>query len=69
MLFRSDAYFAAITFPSVKGALSRPSNLHDGLWGLFAGVQGGAIHPTAEGHAAMADAALPELAAALGLTR
>ena len=63
----NDSYFAAMTFPSVGGLLSKPSNLHDGLWGLYAGVYGGAIHPTAEGHAAMADAALPELAAALGV--
>jgi hypothetical protein len=30
-------------------------------------VYGGAIHPTAEGHAAMADAALPAAAAVLRL--
>jgi hypothetical protein len=30
-------------------------------------VYGGAIHPTAEGHAAMADAALPAVCAVLGL--
>jgi hypothetical protein len=30
-------------------------------------VYGGAIHPTAEGHAVMADATLPALRAALGL--
>ena len=65
----NDSYFAAMSYPSGKGAFGKPSSLHDGLWGLFAGVEGGAIHPTAEGHAAMADAALPELAAALGLTR
>ena len=30
-------------------------------------VYGGAVHPTAEGHAAMADAALPAARAVLGL--
>ena len=32
-----------------------------------AAVYGGAIHPTAEGHAAMADAALPAAMSVLGL--
>jgi hypothetical protein len=36
----------------------RPSSLHDATWGVLSAVYGGAIHPTAEGHAAMADAAL-----------
>jgi hypothetical protein len=31
-------------------------------------VYGGAVHPTAEGYAAMADAALPAARAVLGLT-
>jgi len=31
-------------------------------------VYGGAMHPTAEGHAAMADAALPAARRLLGLT-
>jgi len=34
---------------------------------VLAAVYGGAIHPTAEGHAAMADAALPAMREALGL--
>jgi hypothetical protein len=34
---------------------------------VFAAVYGGAVHPTAEGHAAMADAALPVARQALGL--
>ena len=45
----------------------QPSDLDDALWGLFAAVYGGAVHPTAEGHAAMADAALPVVRQALGL--
>jgi hypothetical protein len=43
------------------------SDLHGALWDLFAAVYGGAVHPTAEGHAAMADAALPVARQALGL--
>jgi nicotinic acid mononucleotide adenylyltransferase len=34
---------------------------------VLAAVYGGAIHPTAEGHAAMADAALPAVRETLGL--
>jgi hypothetical protein len=34
---------------------------------VLSAVYGGAIHPTAEGHAAMADAAWPAAAAILGL--
>jgi hypothetical protein len=44
-----------------------PSDLHDATWGVLSAVYGGAIHPTAEGHAAMADAALPALAEMLRL--
>lgn len=54
----NDAYFAAMTFPEGVSAALHPSNLHDATWGLLSAVYGGAIHPTAEGHAAMADAAL-----------
>jgi nicotinic acid mononucleotide adenylyltransferase len=34
---------------------------------VLSAVYGGAIHPTAEGHAAMADAALPAAMSVLGL--
>jgi hypothetical protein len=54
----NDAYFTAMTFPEGVSATVRPSNLHDATWGVLSAVYGGAIHPTAEGHAAMADAAL-----------
>jgi hypothetical protein len=37
------------------------------LWGGASVVYGGAMHPTAEGHAAMADAALPAARRLLGL--
>ena len=46
---------------------SAPANIHDAMWGILSAVQGGAIHPTAEGHAAMADAALPAVREALGV--
>jgi hypothetical protein len=47
-----------MTFPEGVSGTLHPSNLHDATWGLLSAVYGGAIHPTAEGHAAMADAAL-----------
>ena len=55
----NDSYFAALTYPEGLPALLQPSDLHDAIWGVFAAVYGGAVHPTAEGHAAMADAAVP----------
>ena len=61
----NDAYFAAMTFP--YGVLQAPLSLHDGLWGLKTAVYGGAIHPSAEGHAAMADAAMPAVREILDL--
>ena len=55
----NDSYFTAMTYPQGLPALLQPSNIHDATWGTLSAVYGGAIHPTAEGHAAMADAALP----------
>jgi len=49
-------------------AILKPSDIHDALWGVLSAVYGGAVHPTAEGYAAMADAALPAARAVLGLT-
>jgi hypothetical protein len=63
----NDSYFTAMTYPEGLPAVLQPSDLHDATWGIFAAVYGGAIHPTAEGHAAMADAALPAVREALGL--
>jgi len=37
---------------------SQPTDIHDATWGVLSAVYGGAVHPSAEGHAAMADAAL-----------
>jgi hypothetical protein len=64
----NDAYFAAMTFPEGVSATIRPSNLHDATWGVLSAVYGGAIHPSAEGHAAMADAALAGARSVLGLS-
>jgi hypothetical protein len=64
----NDAYFAAMSFPEGVSAAIRPSSLHDATWGVMAAVYGGAIHPTAEGHAAMADAALAGARNVLGLS-
>jgi hypothetical protein len=60
----NDSYFTAMTFPQ---GLLRPSNIHDATWGALSAVYGGAIHPSAEGHAAMADATLPAVRGILGL--
>ena len=63
----NDSYFTAMTYPEGLPSLLQPTDLHDATWGIFAAVYGGAIHPTAEGHAAMADAALPAVREALML--
>jgi lysophospholipase L1-like esterase len=63
----NDSYLTALTYPEGLPALLQPSDLHDAIWGVFAAVYGGAVHPTAEGHAAMADAALPAVREVLGL--
>jgi hypothetical protein len=60
----NDSYFSAMTFPEGR---FKPSDIHDATWAAASAVYGGAIHPTAEGHAAMADAALPALRSLLGL--
>ena len=63
----NDSYFTAMTYPQGLSALTRPSNIHDAAWGILSAVYGGAVHPTAEGYAAMADAALPAVRDALGI--
>lgn len=63
----NDSYFAAMTYPQGMSAAIQPSDIHDATWGILSAVYGGAIHPTAEGHAAMADAALPAAVAVLRL--
>jgi hypothetical protein len=63
----NDSYFAAMTYPQGLPAAAQPSDLHDATWGVLSAVYGGAVHPTAEGHAAMADATLPAVASVLRL--
>ncbi len=63
----NDSYFTAMTYPQAQSSLMQPSDIHDATWGLLSAVYGGAVHPTAEGHAAMADAAMPAIEAQLHL--
>ena len=56
-----------MTYPRGLSSTMQPSNIHDATWGALSAVYGGAFHPSAEGHAAMADAALPAARAVLGL--
>ncbi len=63
----NDSYFTAMTYPEGMPAMLKPSDIHDALWGVFSAVYGGAVHPTAEGYAVMADAALPAAREVLGL--
>jgi len=62
----NDSYFAAMTYPYSIGPL-QPADIHDALWGVTSAVYGGAIHPSAEGHAAIADAELVTARSILGL--
>jgi hypothetical protein len=63
----NDSYFAAMTYPQGLPASSQPSDIHDATWGILSAVYGGAVHPSAEGHAAMAEAALPAAISVLQL--
>jgi len=62
----NDSYFTAMTYPEGLGP-AQPADIHDATWGVASAVYGGAVHPTAEGHAAMADAALAAARDVLGL--
>jgi hypothetical protein len=64
----NDSYFTAMTYPEGMPAMLKPSDIHDAMWGVLSAVYGGAVHPSAEGYAAMADAALPAVRGILGLT-
>jgi hypothetical protein len=64
----NDSYFTAMTYPEGMPAMLRPSDIHDALWSVLSAVYGGAVHPTAEGYAAMADATLPAIRDVLGLS-
>ena len=63
----NDSYFAAMTYPQGLPTSQQPADIHDATWGVLSAVYGGAVHPSAEGHAAMADAAVPAAAAVLQL--
>jgi hypothetical protein len=63
----NDSYFAAMTYPQGLPFAMQPSDIHDATWGILSAVYGGAVHPTAEGHAVMADAVLPAASAVLQL--
>ena len=62
----NDSYFSAMTYPQGLPVTIQPADIHDATWGMLSAVYGGAVHPTAEGHAAMADAALPAAARCWG---
>ena len=63
----NDSYFVAMTYPEGLPSTQQPTDIHDASWGIISAVYGGAVHPTAEGHAAMADAALASARRVLGL--
>jgi hypothetical protein len=63
----NDSYFAAMTYPQGLQNSMQPNDIHDATWGVLSAVYGGAVHPTAEGNAAMADAAMPAAIGVLGL--
>jgi hypothetical protein len=63
----NDSYFAAMTYPQGLPTAMQPADIHDATWGVYSAVYGGAVHPSAEGHAAMADAVLPAAANVLRL--
>lgn len=65
----NDSFFTAMTYPDGLPSVLQPVDVHDASWGVLSAVYGGAIHPTAEGHAAMADAALPAMRALLQLAQ
>ena len=50
---------------ALRTSFKNPATTRPG--GVLSAVYGGAVHPSAEGHAAMADAALPAAAAVLQL--
>lgn len=63
----NDSYFTAMTYPLGLPGPVQPVDIHDAIWGITSALYGGAVHPTAQGYAAMADAALPATREALGL--
>jgi len=64
----NDSYFTAMTYPEGMPPMLRPSDIHDALWSVLSAVYGGAVHPTAEGYAVIADATLPAVREVLALS-
>jgi hypothetical protein len=64
----NDSYFTAMTYPVGIPVMLKATDIHDAVWGIFSAIFGGALHPTAEGLAAMADAALPAVRQILNLS-
>jgi hypothetical protein len=56
----NDSFLTAMTYADSLPAAFKANGINDAIWGFSSVVYGGAAHPTAEGHAAMADAALIE---------
>lgn len=63
----NDSYFTAMTYADNLKWYLKGQDIHDGIWGITSAVYGGAIHPTAEGHAAMADSVVSKAACIVGL--
>ena len=63
----NDSYFAAMTYPQGLPSSNQPTDIHDATWGILSAVYGGAVHPSAEGHAVTADATVPAAAMVLQL--
>src|SRR4029078_5433130 len=63
----NDSYFSAMTSPQGLPTSQQPADIHDATWGVLSAVYGGAVHPSSEGHAAMAAAAARAPAASLRL--
>lgn len=63
----NDSYFTAMTYPDGLPSVLQPADIHDASWGILSALYGGAVHPTAEGQAAMADAAIPAIRALLSI--
>ena len=56
-----------MTYPQGLPSSNQPTDIHDATWGILSAVYGGAVHPSAEGHAVTADATVPAAAMVLQL--
>jgi hypothetical protein len=55
----NGSHFTAMTYPEALPSVSRLSDIHDATRGVLSAFYGGALRPTAEDNATMADAAFP----------